>query len=356
MRGPPLHHNNINTLRFLGAFFVLWGHTFVLCYGPGGGEDFISSWLRQFTAYRAGLPGIGVALFFVLSGYLVTKSYLNRERLLIYVEARVLRIYPALWANLILLTLVLGPAVTNLELQDYFTRKDTWNYLQHNAWLIFDVKYRLPGVFPDNPRAGVNGSLWTLPIEVRMYMAVAVLGFTRVLAHRFAFNLVAVLFVAFYALAPDHFFLLNQPKEQRLGLYFLLGAIFCINRGQIPVRLAGLAVLSAALGAMYFAGNRGTLFNVCYAIWFSYLILYISFHRELKLPDLGKHGDFSYGLYLYAFPVTQTCILWLGPEKPWLILALVFPVTLVLAMFSWFVVEKPALTLKGKLPGKVPRR
>ncbi len=269
--------------------------------------------------------------------------------MLIYLEARALRIYPALWANLLLLVLVLGPLVSTLDLPDYFSHRRTWAYLQHNLWLFPDIMHRLPGVFADNPRPGVNGSLWTLPVEVRMYLVVAVLGVTRVLSHRHIFNAVAALIVLFYALAPDHFFLLHHTRQERLGLYFLLGAVFYMNAGQLPINIGGLALLSAALGAFYLGGVRNTFFDVTYAVWFSYLILYIAFHKGLKLPDLGKRGDFSYGLYLYAFPVTQTWILLLGPDNPWLILALVSMVTLLLAMLSWFAVEKPALAFKGRL-------
>jgi len=337
-------------LRFLGALFVLWGHTFLLCYGPGGSEGFPSDWLRHVTAYRAGLPGIGVAMFFVLSGYLVSKSYMGHDSLLAYAEARILRIYPALWANLLLIALVLGPAVSELQWRDYFARDGTWRYLLYNARLFPDIYYGLPGVFPDNPRTGVNGSLWTLPVEVRMYLIVAAMGVTRVLAHRWLFNLVTVMLVIFYAVAPEDFFLLDKSRHERLALYFLLGAVTYVNRQQIPITTPGLISVSVPLGLLYFLGIRGTPFNLIFAIWFCYLVLYIAFHPRLRLPDLGRHGDFSYGLYLYAFPVTQCCILWLGADNPWMLLAPVSAITLLLAMASWFLVEKPALTLKGRLP------
>ncbi|MEM6583244.1 MAG: acyltransferase [Pseudomonadota bacterium] len=343
------HNNNINTLRFLGALFVLWGHTFALCYGPGGGKGFITELIRPFTGYRAGLPGVGIGLFFVLSGYLVCKSYLNREKLLVYLEARILRIYPALWVNLLLVALLLGPIVTTLDLQAYFSHAQTWEYLRHNMWLYPDIFHRLPGVFDDNPRPGVNGSLWTLPIEVRMYVFVAVLGVCGVLARRIALNLVALSLVVFYLAAPEHFFLLEKLRHERFALYFLLGALFYINRQSIPLNLTGLIVLTLALVSLYLPDSRPAFFNPFYALWFAYLTLYIALHPRLKLPDLGRHGDFSYGLYLYAYPVTQIFILVLGPENPWLILPLVFVSTLLLAAASWFAIEKPALALKGRL-------
>ncbi|MEM8561707.1 MAG: acyltransferase [Pseudomonadota bacterium] len=350
MPSTPLQHdNNINTLRFLGALFVLWGHTFALCYGPGGGKGFITTLIRPFTGYSAGLPGVGIGLFFVLSGYLVCKSYLNRNNLFVYIEARILRIYPALWVNLLLAVLVLGPLVTSLDLHEYFTHPRTWKYLTHNMWLYPDIFHRLPGVFADNPRLGVNGSLWTLPIEVRMYIIVAVLGLCGMLAQRLVFNIVAFGIVVFYLVAPDHFFLLEKLGHERFGLYFLLGALFYINRQSIPLNSAGLIVLSLVLGCLYVPDTRPSFFNPVYALWFAYLTLYVAFHPKLKLPDLGKYGDFSYGLYLYAFPITQVFILILGPEHPWLILPLVFFATLAMAVCSWYLIEKPALALKGKL-------
>jgi peptidoglycan/LPS O-acetylase OafA/YrhL len=280
----------------------------------------------------------------------VSRSYQRRQSLLVYLEARILRIYPALWLNLLLVTLVLGLAVSTLGWRDYLTHQGSWGYLLHNAKLFPDVLYRLPGMFPDNPRAGsVNGSLWTLPVEVRMYVIVALLGLTRVLSHRLIFNTLAAGIVLFYALAPDHFFLLHTPRHERLGLYFLLGVVFYVNARQLPLKLPGLAMLSAMLAGAYAIGLRNTPFNLIYAAWFTYLVLYLSFHPRLKLPDLARYGDFSYGLYLYAFPVTQTWIYLLGPDNPWLILALGFVVSLLLAVFSWFAVEKPALTLKGRL-------
>ena len=341
-----MHSNNINTLRFFGAFLVLFGHTFALCYGPGGGEDPISELIKSFTGYRAKLPGIGVAIFFVLSGYLVTKSYLRSDNLMTYLEARILRIYPALWMALLLTVLVMGPLVTSLELTEYFSHQGTWKYLFHNAKLYPNISHRLPGVFLDNPRAGgVNGSLWTLPVEVRMYLIVAVLGLLGLLTRRWIFNLVACAIVAFYLIAPDKFFFLHSLRHERLGVYFLFGALAFVNRDILTLHWLGVLFLGA-IAAINF---KGAFYDVTFAVCLGYVTLYIAFHEHIKFPDFAAHGDFSYGLYLYAFPITQLWILFIGPGKPWLVFCATFATTMLLAVSSWHLVEKPTLRLKGNL-------
>lgn len=341
-----MHNNNINTLRFLGAFFVLFGHSFELCHGPGGGGvDPISRSFMGLTAYYAKLPGIGVALFFVLSGYLVTRSFDNRPSVRAYVEARILRIYPALWVTLLLTVFVLGPLVTTLELSAYFGHKGTWNYLLRNAILFPDVVYKLPGVFEQNPWAGgVNGSLWTLPVEVRMYVIVALLGVLGLLQKRDTFNLAALMIVAWYFLSPEHFVLLHDVKHVRLGIYFLFGAFLYVNRERIVYHWAVVALSIVLL----YLNHRNAAYNALFAACFAYFILYISFHRRIRFPDLGKHGDFSYGLYLYAYPMTQVNVLLFGPDNPWFIALMAFLMSMALAVASWFLVEKPCLRLKGR--------
>jgi peptidoglycan/LPS O-acetylase OafA/YrhL len=346
-----MYKNNINTLRFIGAILVLFGHTFALCYGPGGGEDPISEWLKPLTGYQAKLPGIGVAMFFVMSGYLVTQSYTRTPRLLSYLEARALRIYPALWVTLVLTALVVGPLMTELSLREYFSHKLTWKYIYYNAPLHPDVIHRLPGVFTDNPRpGGINGSLWTLPVEVRMYVIVAVLGVTGVLRNRLFFNVVAAAIVFFYVLAPDHFFLLHKIRHERLGLYFLLGALAFINRQAFKLHWSGVVILFGLVLLTY----KNALYDAVYALWFSYLTLYIGFHSKLRMPDLAARGDFSYGLYLYAFPMTQIAIVALGPENPWLVLIATFISSMALAVLSWHFIESPCLRLKGRIAGRHP--
>jgi len=344
-----MRDNNINTLRFLGALFVLVGHAFILCNGRGGPYDPITELIKPYTAFHARLPGLGVAMFFALSGYLVTRSFENRPHLLAYLEARVLRIYPALWVTLLLTVFVLGPAVTSLELAEYFSHSGTWRYLGVNALLFPEIYYPLPGVFLDNPQSGgVNGSLWTLPVEIRMYVIVACMGVLGLLKRRAVFNLVGVLMVIWYVVSPDQFFLLHRVTHERLGLYFLIGALFYVNRDLLQFHWLGLVLF----GLLCFAAFGTPFYNPVFALAFSYLVFYVAFHPTSRLPDLAGRGDFSYGLYLYAFPATQLLIYLFGPSSPWLITAGTFLLAMLFAIGSWYFVEEPCLRLKGRFSGR----
>jgi peptidoglycan/LPS O-acetylase OafA/YrhL len=127
---------------------------------------------------------IAVNVFFVLSGYLVTRSLLGHNDILDYILARALRIYPALIVLVLLTVFVLGPLTTTLALDDYFNTRSVYGYLVYDsvALSLFHTRFELPGVFENLPYAGiVNGSLWNLPWEMLMYGLLAVLFLTRLI-------------------------------------------------------------------------------------------------------------------------------------------------------------------------------
>ena len=109
----------------------------------------------------------GVCIFFGISGYLVTDSWLRTPVLPVFVWKRFLRIWPALFVVVVLTTFVFGPLVTRIPLTDYFSSAQTWGYLGNAAFVFVPG---LPGVFDAPPLAGfVNGPLWSLPVEVACY-------------------------------------------------------------------------------------------------------------------------------------------------------------------------------------------
>ena len=158
--------NNFNLIRIMAALAVLVTHSFALAIGTGAAEPF-----RDSLGMTMGT--IAVDIFFVTSGFLVTGSLLTRHSALEFLWARTLRVFPALLVMLLLTVFGLGPLVTSWPLSAYLTDAGTYGYLLKCATLVSGVQYNLPGVFADNPfKSAVNGSLWSLPYEIRMYAIV----------------------------------------------------------------------------------------------------------------------------------------------------------------------------------------
>lgn len=342
--------NNIGTLRLAGAFAVLFGHSFVLSSPSGQDRDPVSEAIADVAPLNFGLPLLGVAMFFAISGYLVAQSFVRRGSALAYTEARLLRIYPALWLA-IGLTLVVATFISTFPPGDFATGRQTVSYAVGGASLL-DLSYLLPGVFTDNPRASVNGSLWTLPVELKMYLFVGMAGLLGLLRRRAPFNVAAAAIVASALLWPAGFPLMSNPEHREIAIFFVAGATLFVNRDLLPLRAAGVA----GLGVLAAALSPTAAYPLAFALAFSYAVLWLGFTDRIRLPDLAARGDLSYGTYLYAFPVTQLWVSALGPGSPLVIAALTLATTLPLAFASWNAVEGPALRLKGRLIPWLRRR
>src|SRR5687768_16880017 len=251
-------------------------------------------------------------MFFAISGYLVTRSWVRHRSFVAYAEARLLRIYPALILA-VALTILLGAVLTTVAAPDFLTSKQTVEYAIHDSTLI-DLRYTLPGVFADNPSNAVNGSLWTLPVEMRMYILVAIAGILGVLRFRMLFNVAAAAIVVVYLAWPDSP-LLADPVHARAAVFFLAGAVLIVNREWIPLTGAGTALLTVATVLASFTGA----YDLIFAFAFTYAILWLGFTESVRMPNLAARGDLSYGTYLYAFPVTQVWVQALQPVSPWVV-------------------------------------
>jgi peptidoglycan/LPS O-acetylase OafA/YrhL len=253
------------------------------------------------------------------------------------------RILPALMVCVAATVLVLGSLLTTSH--EYWSAQ-TWRYAWSNASL-WRAEYLLPGVFAGQPSNVVNGSLWTLPIEARLYLALLVASLCGMLVvRRYVvawLALLAVIVAYSISRAPVPEWLAN---DFWCVACFTTGTAMWLLRDRvrvswIPVVL--LLVLAAVL--------RGTpWFVVPYFGLVSYGTLWLAFVQ--RGPRIAHH-DLSYGLYLYGWPAAQV-VQHVAPGG--LLRNIVFASVLAFACAaaSWFLVERPALHLKRRFGTRTP--
>ena len=339
--------NNFNLVRFLAAFAVLWSHSYAIVLGPQNHEPWVR-WLGYTPA------GMAVDVFFVTSGFLVTASLLRLDDFKAFVRARALRIFPALVVMSLLLAFVLGPAFTTLSMPDYFAHSDTWKFIVKNSTILTGVKFKLPGVFADNPMgAAANGSLWTLPFELRCYLLLALawwLASFAKSAHVRAFVRIVVVGTAlmlagfWYAHATGY----KHWHTFRLIYMFFVGAAFWIFRDRIPMRTSIALALAVPLVVAIAVPKY---FFWVYPLVVAYLVLWFAYVPGGWLRGFNKLGDYSYGIYIYAFPVQQALWAAVPSITPMQMFAAATVVTIPLAAGSWHLVEKPMLARKSAKAG-----
>ena len=341
--GPPEadHHNNFDFIRFVAASFVLISHSYPLL--GRSDEPF-----KAFVGYETG-GEIAVAIFFVISGYLVTGSFLRSLSKGDYIKKRSLRLLPALCLVVVLSAFVLGPILSTLSLRDYVLHPQTWSYLRN---CVLDIAYHFPGVFAENPHPHtVNGSIWTLPVEAVMYILVLLLGWgglitpTILLSAMLGLALLQFTLIDYFDLSHVVLFqLFLLAPSVKLGLFFLSGSLLYVLRDRLSVRSDVACVMVLALVGTF----RTSIGPLIFQLTLPYLTIWAAHANLKRLSRFGRFGDFSYGIYLFAFPVQQVLVHTMGTLHVGLFALLTFLITLPLAVVSWYWVEKPALAWKTR--------
>jgi peptidoglycan/LPS O-acetylase OafA/YrhL len=285
-----------------------------------------------------------VYVFFAISGFLVTASVLRKSGFWRYVGHRFRRLYPAYLTCLLLSVFALGPAFTTVSLHDYFAfGSQAWQYLWGNLNPV-TLAWDLPGVFAHNPVPNtVNGSLWSLGLEVRWYAYLGALALLGVVSRRWLFTSVGLAFLAFAAWEG----LQGKPDPlgyRALSMVFMAGAMAAVWREQLRVSHLGMAalvlacVLALDTRAFFPLAVAATTYG---SYWFAYALPPLPWPRRI---------DYSYGLFLYGFPVQQALIA-LNPRiDPLALLALATPLALACAALSWHLLESRF----GKTPAPAP--
>jgi peptidoglycan/LPS O-acetylase OafA/YrhL len=333
-RGP-----GFDQIRLGAAIIVLFHH----CSGVNGNDVRLDP-LFHFSYGYIHFGFLAVAIFFAISGFLVTPSLLRSGNIIDFATRRILRIFPGLICVVFVTMLVLGPVLTILPLAEYFTDFQFYRYAKNIVTLTVD---HLPGVTSgDGHPIDVNGSLWTLHFEVLSYAALAVTSILGILHRRSLFlalflisygtNIVLGLDPAFSALLPARF-----VTFMSLFVYFMTGAMLFVYADHIPYSpILAIGILALAVVTMPF--GLGALFvPVC----LSYLMVF------LGLSALPGHSylkrDLSYGVYLIHAPVIVVITVYFPSFRVWwLVAVMVLSVTLVFAYLSWTYVEGPAMSHK----------
>jgi peptidoglycan/LPS O-acetylase OafA/YrhL len=303
-------------------------------------------------------PGsLGVAVFFVISGFLVTESWRRSPGAGRFLVRRIVRIWPALVVMLLLTTFVLGPIVTHLALGDYLANPRSWRYAWKNGILVTGVTFELPGVFTTNPGQPVNSSLWTLPYEIWCYLGLVLLGVIGALRSR---GVVLALFVValgvhVVATPGDDPWIsaegwgLSARKGAELATLFLGGAVLALWRSAVDRRwlLAGGVVLIA----LSFPVGQWGLF----VVGLPALVVGLGTTSGPISRAVGRWGDPSYGVYILSYPMQQVLVATGVVTTSWAMFAVAAPLALVLGYLSWHLVESPALRrLRGATSGGPP--
>ncbi|NNC36040.1 MAG: acyltransferase [Hyphomonadaceae bacterium] len=334
------HDNFFTPLRFIFAFLVLIGHAFVVSTKDMQGEPHIF--------YHFTFSYLAVNLFFIASGFLVTKSMLYREDVASYSSARFLRIYPGLIVHVLLLMLVFGPLTTNLALGDYFSHKDTWS----QPFLVLPfitTDMFLPGILPDNAEHNASAALWTLRYELLAYIGTLAAFLLGLLKHRWMLLAQFVVFAIALPVSVMTGVFEDLPATARsilrFGVCYGLGAAIYGYRDKLNFHLLGIPVLFG-ISALF---HITAVFEVLVMVSLGYTLFWLAYVKIPKLKWMQKLSDVSYGLYIYHWAVLQGVFMAFPSFNPWQLILVSSPIAIGLSILSWKLVEKPSLKLKDRM-------
>lgn len=338
-----MRQNNFDLLRLLAALGVFFAHGFYL-YDKTGPAFFNNT---------HSLGSLSVYVFFFISGHLTLQSWRRNPHLSAFAAKRALRIFPGLIVASAISVFVIGTLVTRLEPVEFLSSPSTWGQFANYASALA-TRHELPGVFEQLPFAhAVNGSLWTIKYEIVMYCLLALIGVAGLLSRWWLSLLVTVCLYA--ALLPQPWSLtqggpLDWKEFWPFAAIFFTGAAFNYLpsmplRWMIAPMLAGLALT--------FVKAHPALTQLGVLIWLPCTVWLLAFFRPLT--RLQPRHDLSYGIYIYAFPVQQAITelsLSNGLSKL-SCLAISLTLTLLLALWSWFAIERPSIH-KARSIGRSP--
>ncbi|WP_373308368.1 acyltransferase family protein [Kordiimonas sediminis] len=336
--------NNLNLIRMILATSVIVSHSYPIALGSGVDEP-----LEAYLGFSLGK--LAVYGFFILSGFLVAQSYVKRNDPIDFSAARIFRIFPGLIVVILLTAFLLAPMLTSLSMSEHFSSMETYSYVIRNISLI-KLQFSIPGLFEENIYgSAINGSLWTLPHELACYVLLLIAGIIGFFRSNLIFWLIILTYVSLYLLFSPHFLALSNISQitnlADLSFAFLVGVMFCKFQRHIflsPAHIVVLLLVTILLHDTYF-------FVPVFLLFYAVLLFWLGYIPSGFIRKYNNVGDYSYGTYIYAFPVQQI-LSYYGMNNPDSMTLLTFLIVLPLAILSWHIVEKPSLRLRSVASSK----
>jgi peptidoglycan/LPS O-acetylase OafA/YrhL len=335
------HNNNFDLLRLLAAVQVVSLHA--------------GQWLQlaihpQLAWLLSLFPG--VPIFFVISGFLVTGSFLRTDSTAGYLFKRALRIYPGMWANLVVIFAM--AAVTNV----ITTYRGAVIYFAvvsvTGSTLLASRIVGLP--FSADAPFFAGGVLWTIAVELGFYLAVPLM-FARGIRTRprllwsvWSGTVLASCACQWWQQTALDSDAINANVPPYLWV-FLLGSAACLLWDRIRIGFEGQALPWLASYLIFSwltsAAPDFKMLNVLNLISMV-LLAGVVLSAAYSWPSVARvlrGQDFSYGIYLYHMPVIGALTA-AGVRQSWWSWPLVYALTALVAGLSWFFIERPALRAK----------
>jgi peptidoglycan/LPS O-acetylase OafA/YrhL len=340
--------NNFDLLRLLAALQVAVVHSIGILKPTGYFARLLEAGLDRFP---------GVPIFFVISGVLISKSYERSDSLRDYLRNRCLRIFPGLWVCLVVsVGVILALGVGSL------------GRITAPEWLLWwagqmSIFQNFQATFLEPLSTGLNGSLWTIPIELEFYIVLpALYGILRL---RTRLGNMRLLAIALASLAVQLLIVNSHRSVGQVRAYSLLEVTLApylwmflvgvsIQRNWSTVRgwlfgrahWWGLGYLMLCAAARWLrVDTGGNNMSPVYLLPLAGLIVSLAMSAPQLSDRILRHHDVSYGLYLYHMLVIELLVGLAAPSE-WASFAVAIIVSLGLAALSWTLIEKPYL--RGK--------
>lgn len=331
-------NNNLNLLRFLAATAVVYAHSFGVM-DQSAREPF-------FRLMDRGLGDFGVDIFFVVSGFLITKSLLGKDSLGAFAWARVMRVFPALWVSTLAWVLIAGLLLSPLPALQFWADPETLRYLAKNFTMLpgIGAETTLPHAFAFTD-AEFNVPLWTLPHELQMYALLAGLAVLGIV--RRGWVLIGITAVGLASLILDHAgigFGVDATRARFL-FFFFAGASFFAYRHCVVLRQWLCWALLAVVAATCLMTRDFAIRQLVLALATPYLVLAFAYGPAGHIRRFNAIGDYSYGIYIFAFPLQLIVAGYLAPMHPLAHFVLSMAAVLPFAALSWHYIERRMLTL-----------